>query len=306
VLDTFYREFVEFFYPDIANDIDWSKKPVFMDKELSQIIQDSQTGRRYVDKLVKVWRKNGLETWVLQHVEVQGQKQEVFPERLFVYSNRLKEIYQLPIVSLAILADDHPEWRPSTYCEELWGCKKTFEFPLVKLLDYRMRWNELENSDNPFALVVMAHLKMLETKKNASQRLHWKIELTKMLYGKGFSEDQISSLYNFIDWLLILPRELTMTYKQTINNYNEEHKMRYLNTFEQIGRKEGRIEGRIEGRFEGRIEGELKGELIGQMNMLNKLKKKKIIQTNQYNDLYKPLKMQLQKIEESSHKEMTV
>ncbi|WP_245969651.1 hypothetical protein [Thiocapsa rosea] len=30
-------------------------------------------GRRYVDKLVKVWRLGGEETWVLIHAGVQGE-----------------------------------------------------------------------------------------------------------------------------------------------------------------------------------------------------------------------------------------
>jgi hypothetical protein len=43
------------------------------------------------------------------------------------------------------------------------GCRAGLHFPVVKLLDYRADWAALENSDNPFATVVMAHLKALET-----------------------------------------------------------------------------------------------------------------------------------------------
>ena len=284
---------MEFFYPNIANDIDWTKAPIFMDKELSKIIKDAQVGTRYVDKLVKVWRKNGLETWVLLHIEIQGQLQDIFPERMFVYSNRLKEIYHLLVASLAILADDNPNWRPSKYSEELWGCRKTFEFPVIKLLDYQNKWNELEKSDNPFAVVVMTHLKMLETKTNKPERLNWKIELTKNLYGRGYAQEQIFALFRFIDWLLILPRDLTMAYNKAISQFKEETKMRYLTTPEQIGRKEGRIEGeRI-----GERRGERRGEIIGQVNLLNKMKKKKILRKDQYDEMIQPLQLELQKIQ---------
>jgi len=249
ILNIFFREFIEFFFPNIADDIDWTKAPIFMDKELNKIIKKSIVGKRSVDKLVKVWRKNGHEIWVMLHIEIQSQAQEVFPERMFVYSNRLKDIYQLPIASLAILADNNPNWRPSKYSEELWGCQKTFVFPTIKLLDYQNIWNELEKSDNPFAVVVMTHLKMLETKNNKLQRLDWKIGLTKNLYGKGYTQEQIFALFTFIDWLLILPRDLTIAYNKAISQFNEENKMRYLTTPEQIGRKEGRKEGRQEERF---------------------------------------------------------
>ncbi|ETR65278.1 MAG: hypothetical protein OMM_14509, partial [Candidatus Magnetoglobus multicellularis str. Araruama] len=202
VIDLYFKEFMIFFYPDIARDIDWSKAPIFMDKELSKITSDAKTGIRYVDKLVKVWRKNGEETWVLLHIEVQGQPQDIFPDRMFTYATRLRDRYQLMVVSLAILADDDPNWRPSTFTEELWGCKKNFEFPMIKLLDYHDKWEELETSDNPFAVVVIAHLNMLETKNNHEQRLNRKIELTQKLYGMGYSEEKVFALFRFIDWLM--------------------------------------------------------------------------------------------------------
>jgi len=43
---------------------------------------------------------------------------------------------------------------------------------MVKLLDYKLE--ELEKSDNPFAMVVRVHLKGLETQKSPQQRLEWK------------------------------------------------------------------------------------------------------------------------------------
>ena len=36
MLNIFFKEFIEFFFPDIADDIDWTKAPIFMDKELKQ------------------------------------------------------------------------------------------------------------------------------------------------------------------------------------------------------------------------------------------------------------------------------
>jgi len=151
-------------------------------------------------------------------------------------------------------------------------------------LDYKSKWNELEKSDNPFALVVMTHLKMLETKKNKSERLHWKIELTKRLYNKGYTKDQIYDLYKFIDWIMVLPDALTRNYHKTITDFKEEHKMRYLTTAERIGRKDGRLEGEIKGKIEGEIQSLKK---MRQMNYLPK---------NEYEKLVKPLQLKLKKI----------
>jgi hypothetical protein len=65
---------MQFFFSDAYADIDWSRQPVFLDKELQQVVRGAATGRRYVDKLVKVWRLGGEETWVLIHIEVQGRE----------------------------------------------------------------------------------------------------------------------------------------------------------------------------------------------------------------------------------------
>ena len=49
-------------------------------------------------------------------------------------------------------------------------CELSLKFPIAKLLDYESRWQELESSDNPFAIIVMAHLKTKATTGNLSER----------------------------------------------------------------------------------------------------------------------------------------
>ncbi|MEQ9549666.1 MAG: hypothetical protein RIM23_08620 [Coleofasciculus sp. G3-WIS-01] len=72
-ISLYFREFLNFFYPQIEEDIDWERGFEFLDTELQQIKRETETGRRDADKLVKVWRCSGEEQWVLVHVEVQSQ-----------------------------------------------------------------------------------------------------------------------------------------------------------------------------------------------------------------------------------------
>src|SRR5207253_5432946 len=60
------------------------------------------------DKLFKVWLQEGDEVWLLIHIEVQGQAQAIFPQRMFVYNSRTFDRYNRAVVSLAVLADDQP------------------------------------------------------------------------------------------------------------------------------------------------------------------------------------------------------
>ena len=283
----FFNDFMEFFAPEIARDIDWSKAPIFLDKELSQIMKGAKTGKRFVDKLVQVFKNSGEERLVLFHVEVQGQKQSILPDRMHTYSNRLEDMYNMLVASFALLADDDPKWRPTTYSREIWGTQKYFKFPMIKLMDYLDRFQELEVSDNPFAIVVMAHLKMLETKNDYEKRLHWKIELTKMLYARGYTDEKVYALFKFIDWIMVLPRQLATTYQTTIYKIEEEKKMKYLTSIELIALKEGREEGREE------------GKILGQIELLKKIKSMKMLAKDQYNQMMDSLTMQLKELSQS-------
>ena len=50
-LDLFFEAFLGLFFPQAHADIDWDWPYKSLDKELQQIAPDSDTGRRYVDKL---------------------------------------------------------------------------------------------------------------------------------------------------------------------------------------------------------------------------------------------------------------
>jgi hypothetical protein len=195
ILEAYFQDFVQFFFPQIYAEIDWSRGYDFLDQELSQVVRDAELGKRLADKLVKVWKLTGEETWVLVHIEIQSQQESRFGERMFVYFYRLRDKYDLPIVSLAILGDEQETWRPQPFESELWGCNVRFEFPIVKLLDYVPHWAELEASQNPFAIVVMAHLKTKETRNDAVARKEWKFRLTKMLYERGYDRQDILNLF---------------------------------------------------------------------------------------------------------------
>jgi hypothetical protein len=243
LLDRWQRPFLEFFFPRIAADIDWSRGFEFLDKELQKVTRRAVVGRRYVDKLVKVWRRGGEETWVLIHTEVQGEPDPGFARRLYTYHSRLMDRYDRPVATLVILADERRDWRPERYRHALWGCEAVLVFPVVKLLDFKSRTAELEASANPFALVVLAQLAAVATKRDPAARLDRKIGLTRRLYRFGLSRDEVLSLYAFIDWVMTLPEPLEDDYHRAIQAIEEAEQMRYVTTAERIGMRKGMERG---------------------------------------------------------------
>jgi hypothetical protein len=208
---------------------------VFLDKELQKIVPKAGRGRLYVDKLVKVWRKNGREAWVLIHIEVQTQREADFPRRMYRYNNRLTDRYNRTVVSLAVLADDDPNWRPDHYQKELWDWSVRMGWPALKLLDYANRVAELEGSKNPFAKVVLAHLKALETRKDPSSRRTWKVRLVRGLYERGFSSEDVRQLLRVIEWLMELPPRLQQDFQKEVHEPEEGRRMPYFTQTERSG-----------------------------------------------------------------------
>lgn len=243
ILDDYFEDFMAFFFPVAYDAIDWARGLEFLDKELQKITADAAVGKRFVDKLAKVWRKNGAELWVLIHVEVQGNRETGFELRIFVYNYRLFDRYQVPVASFVILTDDDPAWRPAEYRQQLFGTVTSFQLEAVKLLDYEARWSELEANANVFAVVVMAQLRVLSTRRDAGARLNWKLQLTKLLYARGYDKLTIAELFQFLDWLMALPAELEQEYRDEIVRFEEERHMPYITTIERRGIEQGLQQG---------------------------------------------------------------
>jgi hypothetical protein len=229
-LSTYFPAFVELFFPEIDTNIDWNRGYEFLDKELQQIAPDAEIGLREADKLVKVWRLDGEETWVLIHIEVQSQVQSLFAERMYVYNNRIFDRYRRQVVSLAVLGDDQPSWRPTQYSYEIWGCQVLLKFPIVKLLDYQLP--ALEASTNAFAVIVLAHLTTQQTSKDPQGRYQGKLRIAKSLYQRGYSRQDILELLRLIEWMMTLPASLERDFEQELIRFEEENRMPYILSFE--------------------------------------------------------------------------
>ncbi|BCL37863.1 transposase [Nostoc sp. MS1] len=243
VIELYFPRFLEFFFTQAYTEIDWTRPYEFLDNELQQLEPDAEIGRRLVNKVAKVWLLDGEEAWVLVHVEVQGQYDSQFAERMYTYNYRLFDRHKKRVISLAVLADEQANWRPNSYSYQLGGCRVSLEFPIAKLLDYEATWETLEQATNPFGIIVMAHLKTKATQRNPESRLQWKLSLVRRLFERGYSREDIQELFRFIDWIMVLPRELALSFKTEVRSYEEVQRMRYVTSIERLAKEEGKEEG---------------------------------------------------------------
>jgi hypothetical protein len=232
MLDRHFPEFLEFFFAEIHAAINWGRKPIFLDKELAKLAPKNLKGKRLADKLAKVWLKTGQPLFVVLHSEIQGQALADFNERMYVYNYRIKDREDCPVVSLGIITGDAGELALGRYETLLWGCRLLFEFPVARIVAWCGREQELLASTNPFALVVLAHLKVLETKGDLNRRYLVKRELILLLEERGYTPEAVNSLLRFLDWLIRLPVELEQKLDREIDEIMEVKHMPYISRWE--------------------------------------------------------------------------
>jgi len=258
-IEDWFEPFLAFFFAAVHSEIDWARGYEFLDTEMQQLASDSEQGRRTVDKLVKVHWRTGEELWILIHIEVQSQAETAFPERMYSYHYRIWDKFHRPVVSLAVLADEVESWRPKEYHYERCGCELIFRFPTVKLLDFADRETWLEEHENPFALIALAHLKTMQTRNNDAVRMVWKIRLVKRMYDRGFSAEKVRQLFKVLDWLLRLPKEIEKIVWKEIEKIERENAMPYVTSVERIGIERGLEMGLARGHEDGMKKGIEKG-----------------------------------------------
>jgi hypothetical protein len=254
MLDEHFELCIAFFFPLIHAEIDWPRGYVFLDKELTKLGRGHAQGGKLADKLAKVWLKDGDELWVLIHTEVQGQAGEDFNRRVYVYNYKIVDRFGAEVVSLAIVTGHIGAIELGRYETERWSCRLLFEFPVVKIEDWRGGEAELLASDNPFALVTLAQLRVLETKGDTARQYEAKRELIRLAFERGYEREQVLSLLRFIDWVIALPEDMEYRLEDEIEELEEGKRMPYVTSWERRAEKRGLEQGEKRGKKEGRID----------------------------------------------------
>ncbi len=251
-----FEEFVLFFAAYLYEEINFLKEPEFLQQELFKEIIQERKGKRIADQIVKVFLKSGEEKWILIHIEVQGDMDPDFSKRMFRYYYLIFDKYDRDVVAIALLTDSANRFRPNMYHRSSHGTTVTYEYNMYKFSDQDD--SELEQSNNPFAIAVLAGKYANEAKNDAEKRYRFKRKLIRLILQKNDypREEQhiyLSSLIYFIDYLLQIPLDLTQKLRNEIIFSKEELDMMYLDrnnlppTFgelKKLVREEGREEGK--------------------------------------------------------------
>lgn len=237
-LETFLQPCLVLAFPALADQVDWSVPPRFLDTELQEIVRDSESGPMRVDKLVEVSRRDGEKELLLVHIEVQAQRDDDLPRRMFQYFCRIFDRFGRPPVSLAVLADPNPRWRPKDFCTSFAECSLRFQYATCKLADLDLEpWIA---AGNPVARVIQAHRMAQQTGRDVKARRHGKFGLVRQLLESGMEEAEVREVMRLIHWLLALPEEEEVGFRKDVRDMEANMQTKRRSTYERIVWEEGR------------------------------------------------------------------
>ena len=245
VIEDLFADFLYFFYNDAKEIFDMDRGFEFLDKELGQLYPGQDIRHpKFVDKLVKVYKKNGVEEWLLIHIEVQGYNDKLFTRRMFTYFCRILDRFDKEVASIAIFTDGDKGYRPARYKYNCLDTDIIFRFKTYKVKGQDIM--ALENSDNPFAIVVLTVLIALQkSERTPEDLLNLSLDIARRLFRKGFSRQKINTLLDFLQSYVHLDnKEMFFKFEEGLDAIiNKEKPMgiRELATelFKEVGREEG-------------------------------------------------------------------
>jgi len=230
-INEYFEDFIFFFLPSFHEDMDWTEEPPqYINRKLTKF-GEPPDAEPDSDSVYQLYRARFFDQEIspsLLHIQLQNQYDVNFESQMYIcfvraYDLQFRGVDINTVISIAILGDDNPDWRPDKYEYSVAGYGTSLTFGIIKIIDYESRWDELESSNNPFAIIVMAHLRTLSTDGNLAERANWKWRITQKLFERNFTNEQILKLFKIINFLMVLPNELQSELVAKVNRLEVEN-----------------------------------------------------------------------------------
>jgi hypothetical protein len=242
-----------FLEPDIGKELDFERGFEFLDKELAEMHPepDKPSNTKVVDKLVRIYFRDGRERWVLLHLEVQGNNDKDFARRMFEYYIRLFTKYGHPVVAIAIFTGKDGKKIPAMYYDHCLWMRSRYEYKTLNIADYSDEI--LMASRNPFAAVILVAKEVfLQVKGSDKERdellLEQKLLMVRLLKEKRsvFGEKKTRAILAFLNnYVTFKKSEINSKFRaQTDEIFGKKNTMGIIEQLAEIKRQEALEEGK--------------------------------------------------------------
>jgi len=218
-----FLDFLRFVYPDAQKVLDFDKGIEFLDKELFSIIPNRERKRdkRVADLLARVYLKNGTEKRILLNVEIEGGDDTQFAYRLLQYNYRIRDKYNVSVVTIAVFTGDKNQKRQTNYRDELLGTVLSFRYTSYHVFDHHQ--SALLKNKNPFALIALACQKaLLEGKIPEDDLNNQRLDIVKALLTQNYGPDRVRSFILFIkNFIFIKDQDINRKFDEQLETIME-------------------------------------------------------------------------------------
>lgn len=201
--DFFWKEMLDltelatsFFLPELHQEVDWSLEYKSLEQELRGPFSGRRSRPKRTDKLFKLKLKDGSDRFVLFHIEAEAYPNSSFPQRIFEYYAYLSVKFGFtPIAVLAIFVGDKSPVPFNHFTTAQFGTRLDLRFTTCSIGEWTEK--DLLSSSNPFALVVLANLYVIQSKGNSALRMELKRRLVTHLLSRNIPLEKFRTILNF-------------------------------------------------------------------------------------------------------------
>lgn len=257
LLQTFFKEFIQLFFPELDRQLDHNQTRFLMQELLVDIVgEKSRTLDLLLETKYKAW-----DAYILIHFEPQSYREVDFHERMFIYFSRLFERHRKEhklIIPIAIFTSDDAKDEADTF-ELSIPEFSILHFQFLKVELRNNDWRKFIESDNPVAAALLSKMGY-----NREERRELRLEYLRMLLRlrKQLDDARMSLIMSIAD-LYYEPKieEDLELMKQLSENFSEEgvEVMELMPAWKKWGYDEGLVEGMEKGLEKGIEEGIEKG-----------------------------------------------
>ncbi len=241
LLQEFFREFLELFYPAVAARLDFDRV-TFLDKELFTDLPEGS--RREADLVARVHRRDGGEPEiVLIHVEIQTQRRGAFAQRMFEYYALFRFRHRLRVYPIVLyLSPGAGGIVDEMYTEELFGDELLrFRYKAVGLPD--LQASDYLTQPNPLAPALSSGMRTAQTVRLALRKAL--ILSQRAIIDQN--EARRSLLLNIVEQNIVLDAVEEADFQRAIGAPEFEEVRRMITPYEQRGIEIGMQQGMLNG-----------------------------------------------------------
>ena len=238
LLRAFFAPFLKAFVPELYRDLHPGTIE-FLDKEL--ILPRRGRLRTKIVDLVARMRLRGHDSFVLLHVEHQGQRDPKIGWRLLEYAAWLHAEFGRPVYPILITSYDRPADAESDQLTMKVGSHPILEFRYRLIQLNRLNWRQYLRLKNPAATALMAKMKI-----RPNDRVRVKVQILRLLATMQLDREKLNLIAGFVDHYLALTAKEELAFTRALHRVTSvEEKatvMELMTSWERKGRDEGRRE----------------------------------------------------------------